>query len=303
MSIAHPDKAVRDAALECNPKVDALTTAMYLVADLAGVLKAYAATGDKLEGERARLLHDTLRDFRRNGLDLPPDGQAKLKTLNETLTKLSQEFEQNIAASKATLAIDPAQLAGLPADYVAKHKPDASGKVQISTDYPDFFPFATYAKDRKAAKDLYVLFTNRGGDANVQLLGRILEARHDKTNLLGYPTWADYQAETRMAKSSKTVRDFLARVREAVREPAKAEYAEFMKEHVRLGGKATDSLPPSDRYFLEDRLRNEKYTLRLEGAGEVLRGRRGDQGPPRRPRPRCTASSTARCRRTRGTRT
>ena len=144
--------------------------------------------------------------------------------------------------------------------HLAKAGKDANqGRVDITTDYPDVFPFFQYAKDRKAARDLYVLFVNRGGDANVKLLDRLLALRDEKAHLLGYKTWADYQTEPRMAKDPATVIAFLDHVRDAVREPAKVEFAELMKEHVALGGKASDPLPPSDRYYLEDRVRNKKY--------------------------------------------
>jgi thimet oligopeptidase len=258
MSVAHPDKAVRDAAKECEPKVEHLTTGLYLDAALASVLKAYAAKDEKLEGEKARLLKDTLRDFRRNGLELSADDQVKLRALNKEITELGQTFGTNIAASTGKISIAPQQLEGLPKEYVANH-PVKDGKVEITTDYPDFFPFMTYAKDRKAALDLYVLFENRGGDANVKILDRLIDLRNQKAKLLGYSTWADYQTEPRMAKTAGTVRDFLAHVREAVKAPAKAEFAEYVKEHVALGGKATDPIPPSDRAYLEDRLRNKKY--------------------------------------------
>ena len=119
----------------------------------------------------------------------------------------------------------------------------------------------TYANDRKAALELYVLFTNRGGDANVKILERLLELRGEKAKLLGYATWADYPIEPRMAKSAAGAREFLARVSDAVKEPAKVEFAELMKEHVALGGKATDPIPQSDRGYLEDRLRNRKYSF------------------------------------------
>jgi thimet oligopeptidase len=262
MSVAHPDKAVRDAAKECEPKVEQLTTGLYLDAAIAAVLKAYAAKGETLEGERARLLKDTLRDFRRNGLDLSAEKQEKLRALNKEMTELGQSFGTNIAGSTEKLSLTPDQLEGLPKEYVANHAPKGKdGKVEVTTDYPDFFPFVTYAKDREAALALYILFTNRGGDANVKILERLIDLRSQKARLLGYATWADYQTEPRMAKTSAAVREFLQHVSEAVKAPAKAEFEEFVQEHIALGGKATDAIPPSDRYFLEDRLRNKKYSF------------------------------------------
>ena len=262
MALAHPDAAVRDASKPCDPKVDAFNTALYLDAGIAAALKAFAAAhGNELQGERARLLSDTLRDFRRNGSELSPADQKLLSQYNAEIADIGQKFEINIGRITGTLALRPEQLAGLPKEYVEKH-PVKDGKVVVTTDYPDFFPFITYAKDRKAALDLYaVLFTNRGGDENVALLDRLLAVRGKKAHLLGYKTWADYALEPRMAKTPETVRAFLDQVRAAVKKPAEAELAEMVREHVALGGKASDALAPPERYYLEDRVRERKYKL------------------------------------------
>jgi thimet oligopeptidase len=270
MGVAHPDASVREAAKLCEPKVDKFTTAMWLDADLAEVIRAYASKGEKLEGERERLLSDTLRDFRRNGLELPPDKQERLREMNEQIIRLGQEFMSNLSASDASLEVDPRSLEGLPKEYLTKHPPKANGKAAITTDYPDFFPFVTYARDRKAALDLFVLFTNRGGDKNVKLLERLLAVRAEKAKMLGYKSWADYAIEPRMAKKSAAVRGFLDQVKDALKEPARAELAELVKEHVRLGGKATDKLPPSDRYYLEDRVRESKYKFNSQELSDYL---------------------------------
>lgn len=270
MGVAHPDAAVREAAKLCEPKVDSFNTTVWLDATLAAVIKAYASKGEKLEGERARLLSDVLRDFRRNGLELPPEKQQRLRELNDQITRLGQDFMSNLSATTAPLEVAPKALDGLPAEYVAKHPPKANGKVDITTDYPDFFPFVTYAKDRKAALDLFVLFTNRGGDKNVKLLERLLALRAEKAKMLGYESWADYAIEPRMAKTTRAVRSFLDQVRGALKEPAKAEMAELMKEHVRLGGKAADKLAPSERYYLEDRVRESKYQLNSQEISDYL---------------------------------
>jgi thimet oligopeptidase len=270
MGVAHPDATVREAAKLCEPKVDSFTTAVWLDAELATVIKAYAARGEKLEGERARLLSDVLRDFRRNGLELPPEKQQRLREINDQISHIGQDFMSNLSITTAPLEITPRSLDGLPKEYVATHLPKANGKVHITTDYPDFFPFVTYATDRKTALDLFVLFTNRGGDKNVKLLDRLLALRREKATMLGYQSWADYVIEPRMAKTSRAVRAFLEQVHNALQEPAKAEMAELIKEHVRLGGKATDKLPPSERYYLEDRVRASKYKFNSQELSDYL---------------------------------
>lgn len=258
LAVTHPDAAVREAAKLCEPRADAFTTAVYLDADVAAVLRAYAEKKEPLTGEKKHLLSDVLRDFRRNGLELSPEKQAELRKMNDDLTRLGQDFNSNISSSAGHIEVRPGALAGLPADYIARH-PAKDGKVEITIDYPDYFPFITYSKDRKAALELYTKFTNRGGEDNLKILERILKLRSDKARLLGYESWAAFVIEPRMAKSPKAVAEFLSQIRAAVKEPARAEMGEMLRAHTRRGGGKADRLPPPERYFLEDQIRAEKY--------------------------------------------
>jgi thimet oligopeptidase len=278
MGVAHPDGNVREAAKSCEPKTDKFMTDLWLNADVAAVLKAYAAKGEKLEGERARLLSDTLRDFRRNGLDLPPDKQTRLKELNKQITDLGQMFTSNIASSTGSITVTAAELDGLTPEYKASHPPGPDGKIKITTDYPDYFPYVTYAKDRKAALKLYIEFTNRGGEANVKHLETLIRLRDEKAKLLGYKTWAEYAIEPRMAKTPETVRKFLTRVKDALKDPAKIELADFIKKNVELGGKKTDKLLPPDRYYLEDQVRESKFKLNSKELAEYFEVRAVTKG-------------------------
>ena len=261
MAVAHPDKAVRDAAKKCEPKIEKFSTGIFLDATLASVFKRYAAKKEALSPPRARLLEHTLRDYRRNGLELDPTGQKRLRELNEELTKLAQDFETNLAESTLSIEVDPKQLDGLPASYVESHKPGASGKVKLTTDYPDVFPYLQYAKDRTAALELFKKFDDRAADKNVAILEKILALRAEKAKLLGYPTWADYVLEPRMAKTSKTVAAFLEGLKQHLAKAGKSEMGEFVAMHAKLGGKRCDEIPPSDRLYLEDKIRSAKYGL------------------------------------------
>jgi len=279
MAVAHPDEAVREKAKGCDPKIDKLDTSLWLDAKIARVIKRYAAKKEPLTGARARLLAHTLRDFRRNGLELDDKGQARLRALNEELTKLGQDFDSNLAASHLTVEATPAELEGLPKEWLASHKPNAAGKVVVTTDYPDYFPVLTYAKNRKVALELYKQFDNRAADKNVAVLERILALRHEKAKLLGYPTWADYVLEPRMAKDSKTVAGFLEGLKKHLAKKGDAELAEFRAMRAKLGdGKADDPIPPSDRLYLEDQVRKAKYGLDSKEVSqyfEVERVKRG----------------------------
>lgn len=261
VGVAHPDEAVRNAAKACETKTDELVTSLWLDAGLAKVVKAYADKGERLSPERKRFVEHTLRDFRRNGVELPPGKQARLKQINSELTELGQRFIAEIGASTGKLKLHSEQLGGLPDDYKRSHPPGPDGKVTITTDYPDYFPFVTYATDRGAARDLHVLFDNRGGDVNIARLDRLLELRHEKAKMLGYATWADYAIEPRMAKKASEAKAFLDRVAAAIKPAVERELKEFQTEYAQLPGTTGRPMYSPDRYFLTDRLKEKRYKL------------------------------------------
>ena len=261
MAVAHPDEGVRNKAKACEPRVEEFETALWLDAKVARVVKRYAAKKENLPGPRARMLAHVLRDFRRNGLDLDEKAQARLREINTELTKLGQAFDTNLADSHLTVEATAAELDGLPKEWLASHAPGANGKISISTDYPDYFPVLQYAKNRKVALALYKQFENRAADKNVAVLEKVLTLRGEKAKMLGYATWADYVLEPRMAKDRKTVSAFLESIKTHLAKKGADELAEARAMHVKLGGKATDPIPPSDRLYLEDQVRRAKYGL------------------------------------------
>lgn len=261
MGVAHPDEMVRKAAQLCETKTDRLVTSLWLDTKLYGTLKAFAETKPKVSAEKQRFINHALRDFRRGGIELGAEQQTRLRALNAELTQLGQRFIAAISSSRGSIRVRAGSLAGLDDVYRNSHVPDSKGWVTITTDYPDYFPFVRYSRDRAAARRLYVEFTNRGGDDNVARLDRILALRHEKAKLLGYSNWADFAIEIRMAKNAATAQAFLQRVSAAIKTAAKTEYAEFLAEASRSKIKTHKGLIPPDRYFLTDRLRKRKYKL------------------------------------------
>lgn len=263
MGVAHPEEKVRVAARACEGKTDKLLTSIWLDPELAATIRGFAtahkASGSKLSPERERFLKHSLRDFRRNGMELSKEHQERLREINKEITELGQRFTAAISSSRGVIHVKPISLTGLSDAYIAEHPAGDDGKITISTDYPDYYPFVTYSRDRAAAKELYIKFTNRGGQDNVARLDRLLTLRHEKATMLGYASWADYAIEPRMAATSKEAMAFLARVSSSIKGAVKKEFTLYQAENVRLGARRTTKLIPADRYYLTDRLRERVF--------------------------------------------
>jgi thimet oligopeptidase len=183
-----------------------------------------------------------------------------LKQIDDELTRLGQEFSKNIAGDVRAIAVAPAALAGLPEDYVAAHPPGPDGKVKITTDYPDYLPFATYAEDDAARRELYIKFRARGDAANEALLAQVLTLRAEKAKRLGYANWADYITEDKMIKSGQAAADFIARVAALAKRRAAADYAELLKEARTIDPKA-ERVEDWQKAYLENRVKKATYDV------------------------------------------
>jgi thimet oligopeptidase len=229
MSEVHPDEVIRDAARECEQEVSRFYSDLWLDRDMYDALAAVDVSG--ADAETQRFLAHTLRDYRRAGVDQPPEIRARLKQIDEELTKLSQSFTKTISDDVRAIEItDPARLAGLPPDFVAAHPPDADGKIRITTDYPDYNPFITYATDDELRRELYVAFRSRGDQHNEATLREILKLRAEKAGLLGFANWADYITADKMIGSGNRAAEFIDKVWKLAAPRAENDYKELVRQ-------------------------------------------------------------------------
>ena len=87
--------------------------------DVYKAIKAFADTHPKLTGEDEKLLKETMRDYRRAGLDLPPDKRKEVEQLRKELSKLGTDFDTNIVKANAPVMFTKADLDGLPESFFA----------------------------------------------------------------------------------------------------------------------------------------------------------------------------------------
>jgi len=220
----HPDLAVREAAEALQREATRLQTA---ACQSAAIHRALAAIGvAALDGPARRMVELTLRDMRRAGAALDATGRERTQELRERITTLSQDYSRNIRDDVRTVELPPAALDGLPADYVAAH-PVRDGVVRVTTDPPDMSPLMAYSRDRAARLTLATAYEDRA-PGNRAVFEALRQARHALATLLGYPSWAAYNLEDKMAGSPEAVDTFLARVAEAAQGPAEPIAADLL---------------------------------------------------------------------------
>ena len=211
MENVHPDSTLRATAEEVSQKVSALATEISLDRRVYDALSALDVS--KADAETQYYVQHELRDFKLAGVDKDEATRTKIKALRDTLVKIGQEFSNNIRGDVRTIQISSAaDLDGLPADYIANHKPGPDGKITLNINYPDYIPVMTYAKNDDVRKRIYMEFQNRAYPKNVEVLDRMIAKRHELANLIGYPTWADYITANKMVGSAKNARDFIDKI-------------------------------------------------------------------------------------------
>jgi thimet oligopeptidase len=226
------DKAVRDQAQDEAQRVSMAGSALSLN---RAVYDALAAIN--LEGASPATQHfvqRTLLGYRLAGVDKDKATREHLQSLHEKATHLSLEFSRNIQEAGKTIEATVAELDGLPADYLARHEPNAEGVVTLTTDQPDVQPVMTFATSAALRERMFLAYNTRAYPANQQILLDLLATRQQIATVLGFRSWADLATADQMMGSAANVRAFLSKLDEASREGAIREHElilEFVRKH------------------------------------------------------------------------
>lgn len=250
------DEARRKAGSDCETRVSNADSRISLSRPIYDRLKAIPT--DKADPATRHYLMRTLGGFERSGVASDPARRAQIQALREELSKATAQFDRNIANGRKTVAADPAELDGLPADYIAARKPGPDGKVTISTDYPDFQPVMSYAKSDALRRRLFVAFTTRAYPENEEPLRRMLDLRAEIAGLLDRPSHAALALEDKMLDTPAKVEQLLTDMAAVARPAAEHDYAKKLAQLKTTRPDAT-SIDPWANTFLGQQVQKSLY--------------------------------------------
>ena len=173
-----------------------------------------------LTAEQQTLLEKTYKSFTRNGANLSPNDKGRLREIDKQLATLKLKFSENALAETQHyqwVITDKEQLSGLP-DFVLEmlaqeaKKRNVQGWV-ITLDLPVYTAVMKYADNRDLRQKLFTDYHSRcAGESaynNEDNVLRIAQLRQARASLLGYPNYATFALEERMAETPEKVIAFL----------------------------------------------------------------------------------------------
>ena len=251
------DEPRRDAGRACQSRANDALDALQLSVPAYQRLKAIDA--GKLDPVAAKVLTGELGKFDRNGVSRDEATRTRVAALKSRIDELGIEFEKNIANGRKMVEATPEEMAGLPADYIAAHKPDANGKITISTDYPDLGPVMSYASSEALRKRLYFANLTRAYPANDAVLTEMFAKRDELAKLLGRADFATLDFEDKMIGTPAKARAFLAQVDAAALPAATRDFGKIKARYAVLDPNGT--LDPWDSGYVQQLIRKESYSV------------------------------------------
>lgn len=221
--------------------------------------------------EQKRLIEKIYKGFVRGGANLNAEDQEKLRKLNQDLSLLAIQFNENLLAETNNYRIvieNKDDLAGLPESVIAMGASDAKaigmeGKWVFTIQKPSMLPFLTYSTNRDLREKLYYGYYMRGNNDNAndnkEVIKKIVDLRQQKAQILGYPTHAHFVLDVNMAKVPENVYDLLNKIWTPALKVAKTERDEMQKMINAEGGKF--KLSAADWWSYSEKVRKAKFDL------------------------------------------
>ena len=275
LNYAETDSTLQKVVREVAPRLTDFQNDINLNEELFSRVKQVYdnVNRDILSPEQVTLLDKTYKGFVRSGANLNEVDKQKYREITRQLSELSLRFEENVLAETNAYILHltkEEELVGLPkslidaAAFTAKER-GFEGWV-ITLHMPMYLPFMKFSERRDLREKIFKAYNSRafkGNDNdNTELIRRIANLRLELANILGYPTYAHYVLEQRMAESPVKVMSFLDDLLKASSPFAQQELKDVQSLAKSLG--VNHPVEKWDWAFYTEKLKNQLFNLNEE---------------------------------------
>ncbi|EKD15436.1 peptidase family M3 [Drepanopeziza brunnea f. sp. 'multigermtubi' MB_m1] len=256
------DAALRDASSKAEEIMDDFSIEAGMREDVFKLIDAAWEKAKKdgeasgLDGESLKLLENERRSYVQNGLGIESGVKRdRFKEIKKRLSMIAIEFQKNLNEENGGIWFTREELEGVPEDVLVgfeKGTGENEGKLRFTFKYPDLFPTLKFALDAKTRQKIFIENENKC-NGNVPLFKEAIILRDEAARLLGYPDWASFRIDDKMAKTPKTVNDFLDDLRHQLTPGGVKEIEHLLElKKADLKARGLDSSKLGKNYFLWD---------------------------------------------------
>ncbi len=226
----------------------------------------------KLSEEQQRLLKETYESFVRAGAKLNAEQQKRIRAINEELSVLTTQFQNNLLAitKESSVVVDTKEeLQGLSSAEIAAAAEGAKerglqgkyllGDHQHHTSAGPDFAQQSFASQAGLGSLGQSRLGRNGNIDNQPLVLKIAKLRAERAKLLGYENHAAYSLENQMAArpeaAFKMLRELVPQVVAKVAEESKEIVAAMREDGL------NESLKPWDWEYYAEKVRKAKYQV------------------------------------------
>ncbi|MCS7090792.1 MAG: M3 family metallopeptidase [Verrucomicrobiota bacterium] len=261
-----PNAELRQAATAALKTLQEWAVGIEYREDVYQVIRAYAETRPQLFGEDAKLLEETLRDYRRAGLHLPKPQRDRVEQWRKELARLCTDFDTHVTQARKVLTFRRSELEGVPESFLdqpgIRSGPDEC-TIQVNVTW-QYLMIMENARREEVRRRVETERYRLARENNAELVGRILTLRDRIAKELGYAHWADYQIEPKMAKTAARALSFLQETAAALQSKFDEEKALFQAMKARDTGAPNAAVHIWDWRYYANQLRKERYQVDAE---------------------------------------
>lgn len=273
MNGAMSNEEMQAISKEISPKITKHKDDINLNSDLFNRIEAVYNKKESLglNTEQEKLLDKYYKKFVRGGINLDEKSKEEFRKINEEIALLTLNFGENVLkeTNKFEMVIDNEEdLEGLPESVIsgaaeaAKEK-GYENKWVFTIHKPSMIPFLQYSPRRELREKIYRAYFMKGDNNdeldNKEIIGKLVNLRLRRANLLGYKNHAEYVLGEQMASNPDKVYELLNKLWEPALKRAIAEKDE-MQQIINNEGN-NFNLQPWDWWYYAEKLKKAKYDL------------------------------------------
>jgi thimet oligopeptidase len=251
-----PDKPVRDSSTACSQ----LTSNYYVEVNadprIYGVAShARSAQLPRVDRVLAARWEETLRH---GGAALDSAKHARATSMLERINDIARDFNVALSSDSTRIALSDSEIAPLPEQLrgqLVRHGAEQLLPVDEST-------IGLFLRNEPSSdtRHRYLLaYERRGGTQNLARLREAVAIRDSLAHLFGFPSWAAYQLDVKVARTPQRATDFIRRIDGGLLTKARRELAELapLAERDGLG----HAIEPWDVTYYSEKLRQARYAV------------------------------------------